>query len=337
MSYFKRALEFKDEIQKDKNTFGVKGWRTGISSVDENLSYVKSFSTIVFSYAHHGKTQWVIDNIIFLAREYGVKSAVYLTEAGKVSQAILDIMGTLVGKPVYNITDEEFVLGLEFINKYIYFADISEKLANIDEIYQGVEELKKSGVNIENVVVDHFHQLENSPEQKYMDRADKTKYVLRVINKKSRDLDVHTFIMFHVRDTSPVQCPSSKKWYLPLAGKEDISGGQQASYLGFNMVSIWRPIINPDNYGIINPHTGIPYEVNETIVHVAKVKPKGSAKLSSTSIYFDSERQRYYCIDNGVKKYAVDTLSKKNKDSVNVTAIQPNLNFGKDEGLDNPF
>lgn len=335
MSYFKRALDFKDEIQEDKKTFGIKGWRTGIKTVDENLSYVKSFSTIIFSYAHHGKTQWVIDNIIFLAREYGVKSAVYLTEAGKVSQAILDIMGTLVGKPVYNITDEEFMIGLEFINKYIYFADISEKLANIDEIYSGVEELQRSGVDIQNVVVDHFHQLENSPEQKYMDRADKTKYVLRVINKRSRDLNVHTFIMFHVRDTSPVQCPTSKKWYLPLAGKEDISGGQQASYLGFNMVSIWRPIVNPDNFGIINPKTGTPYEVNETIVHVAKVKPKGSAKLSSTSIYFDADKQRYYCIEGGRKVYAVDTLSKKGESKPTKGAIQPNIDFGKD--LTNPF
>src|SRR5690606_16545525 len=122
---------------------------------------------------------------------------------------------------------------------------------------------------------------------------------------------------------------------LPLAGKEDISGGQQASYLGFNMVSIWRPIINPDNFGIINPQTGTPYEVNETIVHVAKVKPKGSAKLSSTSIYFDADKQRYYCIEGGRKVYAVDTLSKKGESKPTQSAMQPNLDFGKD--LTNPF
>ena len=346
MSYFKRLSSFKNEIIKDKNTFGIRGWDTGISNVDEILSYVKGFSTVVFSYAHHGKTQFIIDNCVFLARKYKVVSAMYLTEAGKRSQAVLDIMQTLVGKQIQEITDEEFMIALDFIDKYFLFADIDTKLVSIEEIYTEVEALIKSGVKIDNVVIDHFHQLEQSPEQKFMDRADKTKYVMRKIGKESRRLDIHTFLTMHVRDTSPIQCPTSKLYYLPPPEKEDISGGQQASYLAYNMVSVWRPVMGEDKFGIINPSTGLPYAVNETIISVAKVKPKGSAKLGKRSIFFDVNKQRYYSVEGGVKIYAVDSLKKgKPNDSENEvlatsgeeSALKPNLNFGLEGLEDAPF
>src|SRR5690606_20500918 len=99
--------------------------------------------------------------------------------------------------------------------------------------------------------------------------------------------------LFHVRDKQPVQCPDTKIWYLPLPEKEEISGGMQAAYLAFNMVAIYRPVTKPENYGIINKFSGIPYEVNETLVYVAKVKPKFSANIGIRSIFFDVDKQRY--------------------------------------------
>lgn len=315
MSYFKRVSDFKDEIIRDKVDFGIRGWKTGIPAMDEIISFVKGYSTLVFSYAHHGKTQIVLDNCLFLAREYGVKSALYLTEAGKKSQAVLDIIGTLVGKQVPEITDEELAIAIDFVDKYFFFGDVSDKLLDIDQVYKEVDELKKEGVNIENVVIDHFHQLENSPEQKFMDRADKTKYVLRTVNKMSRKLNIHSFIMFHVRDTTPIQCKESKHFFLPLPEKEDISGGQQASYLAFNMVCIWRPVMKPENYGIVD-RDGVPYELNESVVYCAKVKPKGSATLGQRRIFFDVSTQRYYSLYNGKRIYAVDSLTSRKKEEI---------------------
>lgn len=327
MGYFKKLSEFKKDILEDKSSFGIRGWETGIPAMDEIISYVKGFSTLVFSYSHHGKTQIVLDNCIYLARKYQIKTALYLTEAGKKSQVVLDLIGTLVGKEVPDITDEELYLALDFVEKYFYIGDIDEKLLNIDEVYKEVEDLRSSGINIENIVIDHFHQLENSHEQKFMDRSDKMKYVLRTINRMSRKLDVHTFLMCHVRDTSPIQCKESKHFYLPLPEKEDISGGQQASYLAFNMLSIWRPVTKPENFGIVD-RDGRPYQINESIISVAKVKPKGSAKIGSRSIFFDVSKQRYYCYDLGKTVYAVDSLKANNQSNPQST-LQPSKEFTK--------
>jgi len=312
MSYFKRVNEFRDAVKQQKNTFGKRGWDTGLEAVDEILSYRRGYSTVVFSYAHQGKTQFVIDNCVYLAREYGIISALYLTEAGKKEEAVLDIITTLVGKTIDRVTDEEFEVALDFISKYFLFADVADSLKSITEIYAEVEVLIKSGVDVGNVVIDHFHQLNEAPEQKYMDRADKTKFVLRTLNKRSQDLNVHSFILFHVRDTNAIQCPTSKLYYLPRPEPHELSGGQQSHYLAYNMVSIWRPVTSPEKYGIVDQN-GVPYELNQTIVTVAKVKPKGSAKLGSRSIYFDSETQRFYCLKGSKKVYAVDRLSKPPK------------------------
>lgn len=323
--YFKRVSELRSEVLEEKGTFGVRGWDTGIPEMDEIISYRKGYSTVVFSYAHHGKTQIVIDNCVYLARKYKVKTAFYLTEAGKAGEAILDVMQTLVGKSFLYMTDEEFEKAFNFMDRYFVFADVSKKLTDIDSLFKEVAELKES-FGIDNVVIDHFHQLEDSPNMKYMDRADKTKYTIRAVNTNSRILDVHTFIMFHVRDTKPIQCPTSKIWYLPKPDKEELSGGQQSSYLAYNMLSIYRPVMGEDKIGIVD-NEGIPYSLNESIVTCAKVKPKGSARLGSRRIFFDVEKQRYYCMNKGLKHYAVDSLPDTEK-KAKPPAIQPNIDFG---------
>ncbi len=334
MAYFSKVSSFIKEVYDDKTNFGTRGWNTGIPAVDDIYSVKKGFSTVVFSYSHHGKTQWVIDVCVYLAREYGVVSVMYLSEAGKRSEAVLDIMCTLVGKKLEDITDEEFTIALSFIDKYFLFGDLGSHLLTVDKIYEEVAELKAAGVNVGNVTIDHFHTLEKSENQKYFDRADNTKYVINKINRGSLELDVHTFIMFHVRDTHPIQCPDSKIWYLPKPEKEMLSGGQQSSYLAFNMVSIWRPVLGEDKYGIINPNAGVPYGINEAIFSVAKVKPKGSARLGSRSIFFDTDKQRYYSVQGSVFMYAVDSLTNKTaKQESKPSAIQPNLNFDDDDDI----
>lgn len=325
MSYFKRVNDFREGVKQQKNTFGQRGWDTGLESLDEIFSIKRGYSTVVFSYAHQGKTQLVIDNCIYLAREYGVVSAMYLTEAGKKEEATLDIITTLVGKCIDNITDEELEIALDFIDKYIWFADVASGLKSIVEIYQEVELLINSGVNVQNLVIDHFHQLNEAPEQKYMDRADKTKFVLRTLNKRSQDLNIHSFILFHVRDTNAVICPTSKLHFLPKPEAHELSGGQQSHYLAYNMVSVWRPVTSSEKYGIVD-YNGVPYEINQTVVTVAKVKPKGSAVLGSRSIYFDKDSQRFYSIKGSKKIYAVDKLSKQpQKKKEKPSAIKPNL------------
>lgn len=327
---FKKVLDLKKEIDKERKSYGKRGWDTGIVAVDERYSVVKGSTTNLFSYSAQGKTQLSIQISVNLAIQYGVKTAFYFTEMTSTAGGVLDVAQTILGKQAHNITDEELIKTLEWMDGHFYFADTDSKLLDINSIYKDVHRLNKEGANIENVVIDHYHNLESNEKMKFMDRADKTKYIINTLNRSSRFLGVHSFILFHVRDTKPIQCNSSKHWYLPLPEKEDLSGGQQSSFLSNSMISTWRPVMHEDKYGIINPDTGTPYEVNETIFYVAKSKPKGSSKLGKSSIYFDIKRQQYYSIVDGVKDYGVNENNPitgggyKPKES----ALKPNLEFG---------
>lgn len=330
---FKKVLDLKKEIQRERKSYGKRGWDTGITAVDERYSVVKGSTTNLFSYSGQGKTQLSIQISVNLALKYGVKSAFYFTEMTSTAGGVLDVAQTILGKQAKDITDEELLKTIEWMDDYFYFADTDSRLLDINTIYKEVHEMNKEGANIENVVIDHYHNLEQNEKMKFMDRADKTKYIISTMNRSSRFLGVHTFILFHVRDTKPVQCKTSGLWHLPLPEKESLSGGQQSSYLSNTMATTYRPVLHEDKYGIVNPITGIPYEVNETIFYVAKVKPKGSAVLGSSSIFFDVSRQQFYSKDPvyGDKDFGINetnpiTNGVKQNDSE--SAIKPNLEFG---------
>lgn len=327
---FKKVLDLKKEIDKERKSYGKRGWDTGITALDERYSVVRGSNTIVYSFAGHGKTQATMQISVNLAIKYGIKSAFYFTEMTSTAGGVLDVAQTVLGKQAEDITDEELIKTLEWMNEYFYFADVDSRLLDINTIYKEVYELNKSGADIQNIVIDHYHNLEQNEKMKFLDRADKVKYILQTMTKSSKYLNIHTFILFHVRDTKPVQCKTSGLWHLPLPEKEELTGGQSSSYFGWNMLCTWRPILHEDKLGIVNPTTGIPYELNETIAYIAKVKPKGSAKLGASSIYFDIKRQQYYSIVDGVKDYGVNENNPitgggyKPKES----ALKPNLEFG---------
>src|SRR5690606_34980106 len=130
----------------------------------------------------------------------------------------------------------ELVAVIEWASKYFYFADVDDKFANVVEIFKEVANLKASGVDVQNVVIDHYHALEKHSQQQFMDRADSTKFVMKQVSRASKKINVHCFILFHVRDTDPIKCPTSNIWYLPHPESYSISGGQQAGYLSYNMM-----------------------------------------------------------------------------------------------------
>lgn len=88
------------------------------------------------------------------------------------------------------------------------------------------------------------------------------------------------------------------------------------------MILIYRPPIFLCN------ENGKPYEPNETHIIVQKAKPKGSAKIGLSSLYWDWKTNRYYEIDD----YGIKT-SPFEKPKTQQTVIQP----VKKEGYEEPF
>lgn len=324
--YF-RISDIRDSALKKKKEVSERGKSTGFKSLDPYISYIPGYTTTVFSYAGQGKTQFCVEELVYLSEHYGDKNVCYLTEAGDAAETALDIAQTYKRKVLIQMTDEDVIEAFDWMEEHFFILDISKDLMNIREIYETVVEIEKvEGVKINNVLIDHYHNIPPTPEMQSATIADKVKYIYQAITRTSKKFNLHTFILFHVRDTDPVKCPKSNQYYLPKPEMYMLSGGQQSSYLGQQMISIWRPISREEQVGTVDPTTGIPFKLNSMIVTCVKVKPKQSGKIGGSLLMWDWEKQSYYEEEGfGKRMYAGDHLPKSQ-----TPTLKPNLNFDKE-------
>lgn len=294
--YF-RVSQIKDQAFAAKNAMSNKGYSTGFKCLDNLISYKEGYSTIIFSYAHQGKTQFAVEEAIWLAKKHGLVSMIYLTEAGSMAETILDICQSYLGKNFSTeyVSDDDLLDAMDWMNKYFILLNCEDNLLTIREIFTALKDAQKEfGIVIKNLVIDHYGNIEKDEKQKYFNTADNVKYVLQAVTRTSKKFGIHTFILFHVRDTDPIQCPITKMFYMPEPEMQFISGGQQSNFLGQQIISVWRAVSSERKFGIIDPNTAMPFLLNETRITVHKSKPKFIGFLGTQSIYFSKQRQSFY-------------------------------------------
>lgn len=306
-----RPSSVKEGAMLRRKEVGEKGWKTGHKNLDEIISYKKGYSTTIYSYAHQGKTQFTLEQCVNLAIMYKTKVAVYLTEAGDYEEIVLEIAQTYMRRSLADVTltDLELEFAIDtFVNEYFYIIPASSKFFSIEELAYAIQDTNKEyGIQLEVVVIDHFGNLDKSDNQKYFKTDENVKFVMQTINRMSRKLNLHTFILFHIRDTDPVKCSVTGKWYLPKPEHHNISGGQQANYQGMQMIAVWRPIYHPNKLGIVDPDTTNPFEINETRIIVSKSKPKHIGQLGERSLFFYGNNQAYKSRDEfGNETFALE-------------------------------
>lgn len=333
---YKRISDFSKEIVGIRKQTGSRGRFAGFSELDPYISFITGHCTTVMGTAGSGKTAFTIEACVNQAEVYGSKTVFYLTEVGTWEETVLDICQTYLGKTLDVMTDEELLTALSWMDEYFFVLDISKGLMTIREIYEQVLDMQKEyGIKIDNILIDHFGNIVADPSVKGTGIHNEVKFTFQAITATSKMKGFHTIILFHVANQDPIKCPSSNKFYLPKAEPWQLSGGMQGHFLSQQIISVYRPITREEQYGIINPNTGIPYELNEAHITCMKVKPKFSGKLGGCVLHWDGSKQMYYQIKDGKKEYREGSYINKNKPQVNT--IQPNLNFGKGENLDNPF
>lgn len=306
-----RPSALKAKALARRKEVGSKGWSTGYKTLDELISYKRGYSTIVFSPAHSGKTQFALDQAVNLAVMYGLKVAVYLTEAGDPEEIVLEIAQTYMRKSLDDpqLTDEELDFAIDnFVDKYFYIICSGTAMFSITDLAYSVKETNEEfDINLDVLVIDHFSNLDKAEEQRGFRIDEDVKFVIQKVNSMSKKLKLHTMILFHVRDKEPIKCPSSGMYYLGPPEPYELVGGQNGYRLGYQMVAVYRPITHPSKYGIIDPATGAPYAVNETQVIVAKTKPKFTGKLGTGKLYWDAPTQSYKEMD----EYGADWFSRE--------------------------
>ena len=168
-----------------------------------------------------------------------------------------------------------------------------------------------------------------------MGREDK--YLSRILGysrKNARTKNRHNCIINHVRDQQTIT--ESGISYNPIPTARDFAGGQVWFRKGMLMIILWRP-----PYGLANAE-GKPYKETETLVKIAKSKPKGVSKNGLNSMHFDVDRISYYVENNRGQRIYADRGEYNNKEKVKEpeqitieTAIRPNMAFDAPVEIDN--
>lgn len=292
---------------KEKEIF-VKGYDCGFKSGDDYISYRTGYSTAIYSHSAQGKSQFLIEQLVHLSNKYELKHAIWLTENGAKDELTVDIAMTYLKKSVFGgeeITDKDILRAYEWMEKYFYIIDHESSMLNVRDIYESVLLIEKEqGVKINTVSIDNASNLSREADKAKMMIHEYMAYLMTSINRTSLAKNFHTFILFHVNPTDLVECKDTKRKYMGKPTHYHISGGSQVNYLGYQLINIWRPVTSQEMLGIVNPETGIPFQLNEAVITVSKSKPKKVGTTGSFSLYFDTEKQCYYELQMNKKFYS---------------------------------
>lgn len=314
MKYFKLQNKI-NEVKKfaENGLSDLKS--TGLSVLDEYVWLKKGYPLFVAGSPGSGKTEFVMEILLNTSILYGWKHFIYCGEGGNIEHIFNELLHKYLQKPL-KYTDEKDKLNAEyFIDTHFIIANHDEDFT-ISEFYDTVLECEKElNIKFDTTCFDPFNDLKDESdvfggrEDKYLAYALKQ---VRISSKKNNRIDI---LVNHIADIKPIVDPDSKKRYIPYALASEWAGGRTWQRRGFTMLLIYRPpaFLKDDN--------GVPFAENETRVHIQKAKPKGTAKIGVRSIFWDWQKNRYYCYHGSQKLYSCEKIEDYK------TKLQPEENF----------
>ena len=347
--YF-RANEFKDDVYASQNETFEKGWSCGWSCSDDFLSFKKGFTSYVYSHPHQGKTVWVTESLIHLAKNENLTICIYSPETGGKKEVVWNLIQVYTGKRLYGkgahkITTQEIDVALEFINEHFIvlehnpFAKGVLERFTVRDIFNQVHLAEKDyNKKVDVLCVDPFNLLDRELDDDRKAIQDYVLSTLSFINSASKKMGLHTILVAHLAGEELIVDKDTGIEYMPKPHPSKLAGGQSFWRAGFQMIGLFR-----EPYGILK-RDGFPYLENCMQVLVQKTKPFGVGKLGMFQVFYDTETHTLY-ESFGEKKYrcgAFGTDLYHQMSGGKNTSLTPSVQWSEplksaDEQLEAPF
>ena len=347
--YF-RASEFKDDVYASQSETFEKGWPCGWSCGDDFISFKKGFTSYVYSHPHQGKTVWVTESLIHLAKNEGLNICVYSPEMGGKKEVVWNLIQVYTGKRLYGkgaqkINEQEIDKAMEFINKHFVvlehnpFAKGVLERFTVKDIFNQVHLAEKDyGKKIDVLCVDPFNLLDRELEDDRKAIQDYVLSTLSFINAASQKMQLHTILVAHLAGEELIMDKDTGIEYMPKPHPSKLAGGQSFWRAGFQMIGLFR-----EPYGVLK-RDGFPYLENCMQVLVQKTKPFGVGKLGMFQVFYDTDTHTLY-ETFGDKKYrcgAFGTDLYHQMSGGKNTSLTPSVQWSEplksaDEQLEAPF
>lgn len=302
--YFKPE-EFKQEIYDSKDRIFEKGLSCGWDEGDRYVSFKAGCSTYIYSHPAQGKTVFVTETLIHLAKNHNQYICIYSPEMGERKDVVWNLIQVYVGKRLfgedaYRITDKEIDDAMEFINEHFLILENNVpdhikknnpnlNLFSVKDVYRQIFKAEQDyGKKVNIVCIDPFNLLDREPDQVTAQEHNYVANVLKFINEKCKEWGIHTILVSHLRAPVKNKDQATGVEYFPIPYPDELAGGQTFYRMGFQMIAIWRP-----PFGLCDK-AGIPYEENITRVIVQKTKPFGVGKIGQFDLHYDLNTHTLY-------------------------------------------
>jgi len=266
-SFEQSVLDFYD------NGF-MPGVNTGWPSVDAIYTPRRKEFSIITGIPSHGKSVWLDNLMVNVARTSNWKFAVFSPENAPIQRHMANLLEIIVGKPFdkqYNgfMSRDEVVKGLDFLRDHFFFLKPEGDSFTIDEILSiGRAAVFKYGVN--GFVIDPYNEIDHNRGQ--MSETDYISKFLSKVRNFSRDNDVHVWVVAH-----PTKLFKEKTTgEYPIPTPYDISGSAHWRNKADCCLCVYRN-----------------FDEKITEIHVQKIRFKECGKIGMAPLLFDIRNSRF--------------------------------------------
>lgn len=276
--------DFSDEIDDFYLNGLPVGAKTGLSEIDNNISFHEGYITILTGIPSHGKTTLLDFMLVRLLINEAWAGAFYSPENKPTKLHFSKIAQIITGKSwdgQNRMSKAELVMVKEFLEDLFWFIK-PEKDYTIDSILGSVLQLKRRK-GIKFFVIDAWNKLEHL--------EDSTTYIGRVLDKIAVFCElhqVHCFLVAH-----PTKMRKEKdglKYEVPTL--YDISGSANFYNKADSGMSVYRD-----------------FDTNKTYLNVQKVKFEHWGKTGQIELNYDPISRRYYTNEIDRRPYIREGLN----------------------------
>lgn len=308
-SYY-RASEFRQEIMDSRKVVFERGYEIGFHTAKEYISLKKGFTSYIYAHPFSGKTAFLLDVYVHIAKKYDIVIGLYSPEAGGKVHLVSYLVQVYLGKKLHGTgqrtaTDEEWGEALDFIDKHFVIMDPlvvgkeAVKFTTKEMMNQIVLAERQYKLKISLLLVDPYNMVSKDDEERKMAIADFVLSNLYFFNKVAESMDMHIQIAMHTSgESSAVVDSDTGLEYLPKPFPSKVMNGQNVYRAAQTMMALWRVPA-----GVHEKETGVPYPENATDFLQQKQKIFGAGEIGKFRLFYDVPAQKFYEVIDGQRFY----------------------------------
>lgn len=301
---YKRLEDVNQDLQSLREKGRQKGYTVGWDWDVLPYTVILGSTTYMAAAPATGKTELILEIMINLSCLHGLNHVIYTPETGSPTDIFAELCHKYIGKPYeksqYQMTESERTQAEYFIGEHFVIVDPQDEDLTAMQFYKLIDDIEnETGKRIHCTLLDPWNELKEDFKPEDLGREDKyLSRTLGAVRKNARQTFRHHFILTHVRDQGLITQGGIS--YYPPPQARDFAGGQTWFRKGNTMLVPWRPPFG------LSDGSNRAYGEFETLLKIAKTKPKGTSKNGSYVLNLDTQRYQYYVIDDYGKRVYAD-------------------------------